>query len=66
MSLMTLNKVQTINDEKESKNLTSIISNGIGKSSIGETTCWDTLIQSIVWNSSARVEYDKDLKNDKG
>jgi hypothetical protein len=24
------------------------------------------LIESIVWNSSARVEWDKDLKNAKG
>jgi len=66
MSLMTLNKVQTIADEKESKNLTTDIFNGIGRTSIGETTCWDTLIESVVWNSSARVEWDKDLKSAKG
>lgn len=66
MSLMTMNKVKTIANEEQSKNLTSSIFDGIGKSSVGQTTCWDTLIESIVWNSSARVEWDKDLKNAKG
>jgi len=66
MSVMTLNKIHIIENEKESSNLTSQVSSGIGKSNVGETTCWDTLVQSVLWNSSARVEWDLKLKDASG
>lgn len=31
-----------------------------------EMTLWETLIQSIMWNSSAKIEWNKDLNNKKG
>ena len=34
--------------------------NGVGVSRVGEISCWETIMQSVVWNSSAKVE--KNLK----
>ena len=39
---------------------------GIGKESVGSITCWETLMQSVIWNSSARVEKEKIDKKETG
>jgi len=57
MAVMALNKISTITEQKDSGSLTSMVKNGVGASSVGDISCWDTLLQSVIWNSSARVEY---------
>jgi magnesium-transporting ATPase (P-type) len=60
MAVMALNKINTITEQKDSNSLTSNVKNGVGVSRVGEISCWETMMQSVVWNSSARVEKNKD------
>jgi hypothetical protein len=66
MSVMALNKIYCITNEKDTVKLTEQVSQNVGQSQIGNTSCWDTLIQSVLWNSSAKVEWSKTLKNERG
>jgi magnesium-transporting ATPase (P-type) len=63
MALMALNKVNTIKEQKDSSVLTSNVKNGVGKSSVGGLGCWETLMQGIIWNSSARVQKNVETGN---
>jgi len=44
MAVMALNKISTITEQKDSGSLTSMVKNGVGASSVGDISCWDTLL----------------------
>jgi len=66
MSIMTLNEIESISNEKDYKVLTKKVMDGIGNESVGSISCWETLMQSVIWNSSARVEKEKIDKKETG
>jgi Ca2+-transporting ATPase len=60
MAVMALNKIHYTDKEEESAKLTELVESGVGQVDIGGSSCWTTLQQSILWNSSATVEWVKD------
>jgi hypothetical protein len=60
---MALNKIESITYAKDYQKLTQNVRCGVANKTVGSISCWSTLLQilsSAIWDSTARVEKEKD------